>query len=165
MKEKLGANVELGRECLLDEGCCVGAREHSRTCLQGLESEKGGIERVDSAIEGQSLLPSWLRHIRGNEVIERSNPFSTYETCWGASWKESDGTDGRRLLCRQFYTSSNSPPRPFPRSCKKSFQKLLCRLSLRRSADMGQKTFPTASLPTSGQWSFNGSKTMSPTER
>ena len=50
-----------------------------------LESEKGGIERVDSAIEGQSLLPSWLRHVRGNEVIERSNPFSTYETCWGAS--------------------------------------------------------------------------------
>lgn len=49
------------------------------------ESEKGGIERVDSAIEGLSLLPSWLRHRRGNEVIERSNPFSTYETCWGAS--------------------------------------------------------------------------------
>ena len=37
-------------------------------------SEKGGTEGVDSAIEGQSLLPSGLRHIRGNEVIERSNP-------------------------------------------------------------------------------------------
>ena len=50
-----------------------------------IASEKGGIERVDSEIEGQSLLPSWFRHIRGNEVIERSNPFSTHETCWGAS--------------------------------------------------------------------------------
>jgi hypothetical protein len=50
-----------------------------------IASEKGGTEGVDSAIEGQSLLPSWLRHIRGNEVIERSNPFSTHETCWGAS--------------------------------------------------------------------------------
>ena len=48
-------------------------------------SEKGGTEGVDSAIEGQSLLASGLRHIRGNEVIERSHPFSTYETCWGAS--------------------------------------------------------------------------------
>ena len=48
-------------------------------------SEKGGTAGVDSAIEGQSLLPSGLRHRRGNEVIERSNPFSTYETCWGAS--------------------------------------------------------------------------------
>ena len=50
-----------------------------------LESEKGGTEGVDSAIEGQSLLPSGLRHRRGNEVIERSTPFSTSETCWGAS--------------------------------------------------------------------------------
>ena len=32
-REKRGANVELGRACLLDEGCCVGARERSRTCL------------------------------------------------------------------------------------------------------------------------------------
>jgi hypothetical protein len=50
-----------------------------------IASEKGGTEGVDSAIEEQSLLPSGLRHIRGNEVIERSNPLSTYETCWGAS--------------------------------------------------------------------------------
>ena len=50
-----------------------------------IASEKGGTEGVDSATEGQSLLPSGLRHIRGNEVIERSNPLSTYETCWGAS--------------------------------------------------------------------------------
>lgn len=48
-------------------------------------SEKGGTEGVDSAIEGQSLLPSGLRHTRGNEVIERSNPLSPYETCWGAN--------------------------------------------------------------------------------
>ena len=50
-----------------------------------IASEKGGTEGVDSAIEGQSLLPSGLRHRRGNEVIERSNPLSTHETCWGAS--------------------------------------------------------------------------------
>ena len=48
-------------------------------------SEKGRTEGVDSATEGQSLLPSGLRHRRGNEVIERSTPFSTSETCWGAS--------------------------------------------------------------------------------
>jgi hypothetical protein len=50
-----------------------------------IASEKGGTEGVNSAIEGQSLLLSWFRRIRGNEVIERSNPFSTYETCWGVS--------------------------------------------------------------------------------
>ena len=50
-----------------------------------IASEKGGTEGVDSATEGQSLLASGFRHIRGNEVIERSNPLSTHETCWGAS--------------------------------------------------------------------------------
>jgi hypothetical protein len=30
-----------------------------------IASEQGGTERVESAIEGQSLLPSGLRHIRG----------------------------------------------------------------------------------------------------
>jgi hypothetical protein len=49
------------------------------------ESEIGGTERVGSASEGQSLLPSKLRQIRGNELIERSNPLSTHETCGGAS--------------------------------------------------------------------------------
>jgi len=34
IKEKRGANVELAREGLLDEGCCVGARERSRTYVQ-----------------------------------------------------------------------------------------------------------------------------------
>jgi len=47
-----------------------------------LESEKGGTERVGSAIEGQSPLPSELRRRRGNEAIERSNPRSMYEACW-----------------------------------------------------------------------------------
>jgi len=50
-----------------------------------IASEKGGTEGVNSAIEGQSLPPSGLRYIRGNEVIERSNPLSTHEACWGAS--------------------------------------------------------------------------------
>ena len=50
-----------------------------------IASEKSGTEGVDSANEGQSLLQFGLRHRRGNEVIERSNPFSTHETCWGAS--------------------------------------------------------------------------------
>jgi hypothetical protein len=50
-----------------------------------IASEKGGTKGVDSAIEEQSLLPSGLRHRRGNEVIGRSNPLSTYETCWGGS--------------------------------------------------------------------------------
>jgi len=50
-----------------------------------LESEKDGTEGVDAAIEGQSLLPSELRHRRRNEEIERSNPSSMHEACWGAS--------------------------------------------------------------------------------
>jgi hypothetical protein len=45
-------------------------------------SEKSGTEGVDSANEVQSLLSSALRYRRGNEVIERSNPLSTHETCW-----------------------------------------------------------------------------------
>src|SRR5215467_11196311 len=35
IKEKRETNVELAREGLLDEGCCAGAREPSRPCLQG----------------------------------------------------------------------------------------------------------------------------------
>ncbi len=42
IKEQRGANVELGRECFLDEGGCV------------RESEKGGIEVVESVIEGKA---------------------------------------------------------------------------------------------------------------
>ena len=45
----------------------------------------GGTEEVESAIYGQSLLASGLRQARGISVIERSNQFSTHETCWGAS--------------------------------------------------------------------------------
>ena len=67
----------LERESALELVCKVLESERA--------SEKGGTEGVDSATEGQSLLPSGLRHIRGNEVIERSNPLSTYETCWGES--------------------------------------------------------------------------------
>jgi hypothetical protein len=67
----------LERESAPDLVCKVLERERA--------SEKGGSEGVNSAIEGQSLLLSELRRRRGNEVIERSNPFSTYETCWGAS--------------------------------------------------------------------------------
>src|SRR5438128_8828569 len=57
---------------------------------------------------------------------------------------EPTGTDGLRLRCRQFYTSSNYPPQPSPRSSKKSLQKLLFRLWLRRSADHAPKTYPMA---------------------
>ncbi len=50
-----------------------------------IASEKGGTEGVDSATEGQSLLPSGLRHTRGNEVSERSNPLSPHEASFRAS--------------------------------------------------------------------------------
>jgi len=70
-------DVVLERESAPDLVCKVLERERA--------SEKDGTEGVDSAIEGQSLLPSGLRHIKGNEVIERSNTLSTHETCWGAS--------------------------------------------------------------------------------
>jgi hypothetical protein len=69
-------DVVLERESAPDLFCKVLERERA--------SEKDGTEGVDSTIEGQSLLPSGLRHRRGNEVIERSNPLSTHETCWGA---------------------------------------------------------------------------------
>jgi hypothetical protein len=67
----------LERESAPELVCKVLARERA--------SEKDGTEGVDSAIEGQSPLPSGLRHIKGNEVFERSNPISTHEACWGAS--------------------------------------------------------------------------------
>jgi hypothetical protein len=70
-------DVVLERESAPDLVCKVLERERA--------SEKDGTEGVDSAIEGQRLLPSGLRHISGNGVIKRSNPFSTHETCWGAS--------------------------------------------------------------------------------
>jgi len=44
-------------------------------------SKKSGTERVDSANEEQSLLPSGLRNRRGIEVGKRSNPLSTHEIC------------------------------------------------------------------------------------
>ena len=47
-----------------------------------LESEKSGTEGVDSAIGWLSLLSSGLRHRRGNEAFEGSNPRSTHEACW-----------------------------------------------------------------------------------
>ena len=77
---------------------------------------------------------------------------------------EPTGTDGLRLLCRQFYTSSNYPLQPSIVSSKSSFQKSRHLLSLRRSGDQGRKTFPTAFQKISGQLSFSVSlKTMSPT--
>ena len=71
-----------------------------------IASENGGTEGIDSANEGQSQLLSGLRNIRGNEVTGRSKPLSTHETCWGASRKESDGTDGLRGLSHQRSPSS-----------------------------------------------------------
>jgi hypothetical protein len=56
----------LERESPPDLDCRVLERERA--------SAKGGTERFGSAIEGESLLPSELRHRRGNEVLERSNP-------------------------------------------------------------------------------------------
>jgi hypothetical protein len=72
------------------------------------------------------------------------------------------GTDGRRLRCRQFYTSSNYPHRPFPRSSKKCLQKLLSHLSLRRSDDLAHETFPTAFQRMNGNSSLRELRTMSP---
>ena len=63
-------------------------RESAPDLLQGSQEGKSECKRrnrrLGSAIEGQSLLPSELRHRRGNEAIERSNPFSTCESCWEA---------------------------------------------------------------------------------
>src|SRR6266849_2954510 len=76
--------------------------------------------------------------------------------------KELNGTDGLRLRCRQFYTSSNYPTQPSPRSSKKSFQKLLFRLWLRRSADQAPKTYPMAFQRMNGNVSLHELRTTSP---
>ncbi len=77
-------------------------------------------------------------------------------------------TDGLRLRCRQFSTSSKSPHHLFPASFKTSYHKVRMSnhlLSLRHSADQGRRTFRMAYLPKSGRLFFNRSKTMSPTAR
>src|SRR6266568_8838541 len=75
----------------------------------------------------------------------------------------SSGTDGLRLLCRQFYTSSNYPQVPSIASSNSScHRKIKFLLSLRHSAGLGRKTFPTASLLRSGRLCLRESKTMHP---
>src|SRR5437660_2569472 len=80
---------------------------------------------------------------------------------------EPTGTDGHRLRCRQFYTSSNYLLLPSLGSSKSSFHKKSKHpLSLRHSVDQGRKKFPTASLTKSGRLSLRVSlKTTSPTAR
>jgi hypothetical protein len=65
-----------------------------------------GSEEVEGALDGQSLLTSGRRQARRNEGIARSNPRSPSEACWHLGEKHRTGTDGFRILCRQFYTSS-----------------------------------------------------------
>jgi hypothetical protein len=76
---------------------------------------------------------------------------------------EPTGTDGLRLRCRQFYTSSISPLPHSLKSSKSPFQYLRPLLSLRRSAGLGRKTFPTASRFRSGRLCWRGWRTMHPT--
>ena len=76
---------------------------------------------------------------------------------------EPTGTDGLRLRCRQFYTSSNYPPLPFPASSKKSSRRWLSRLWVRRSKDQGREIFPTAYRKKSGRLCLRGLETMSHT--
>ena len=87
--EKRKANVEPGRAPLFERDAVLERESATELMCNVLRSERasetGGTEGVDSAIEGQSLLPSGLRHRRGNEVFERSNPLSTHEACWGGS--------------------------------------------------------------------------------
>ena len=78
---------------------------------------------------------------------------------------EPTGTDGLRVRCRQFYTSSNCPPRPSPANSKSSFQRLKYPLSLRHTGGLGHETFPMAFLLRSGRLCWRGWKTMSPTAR
>jgi hypothetical protein len=79
---------------------------------------------------------------------------------------EPTGTDGLRLRCRQFYTSSNYPQVPSIASSKSScHRKIKFLLSLRHSAGLGRKTFPTASLLRSGRLCLRESKTMNPTAK
>jgi hypothetical protein len=75
---------------------------------------------------------------------------------------EPTGTDGLRLRCHQFYTSSNYPHLPFPRNSKKSLQKLLSRLSLRRSDGLAHEIFPMAFQRMNGNSSLHELRTTSP---
>ena len=87
--EQRGANVELAREGLIERNAVLERESAQDLVCQVLvrerASEKGGTEGVDSAVDGQSQLLSDLRHRRGNEAIEGSNPRSMREACWEAS--------------------------------------------------------------------------------
>ncbi len=72
------------------------------------------------------------------------------------------GTDGLRLRCRQFYTSSDYPPRPFPRSCKKSLQKWLLS-QFQNNEGLVREKYPMVSQSMNGRLSLPGSLIMYPT--
>ena len=66
--------------------------------------------------------------------------------------KQSTGTDGHRVRCHQFYTSSKSWHLPFLASSRSSFHKKVeSLLTLSHSAGQGRKIFPTAYQKISGR--------------
>src|SRR5207248_846173 len=75
------------------------------------------------------------------------------------------GTDGLRVLCHQFYTSSNYPLQYSPASSRSSFQRSRYLLSLRHSAGLGRKAFPTAYQLRSARLCWREWRTMNPTAR
>ena len=73
------------------------------------------------------------------------------------------GTDGLRLRCRQFYTSSKSPHLPSRARFKKCYQKWTYRLLLRHSDSLAKAIFPLAFQRHSGMLFSQGLLIMSPT--
>src|SRR5437660_11093008 len=62
---------------------------------------------------------------------------------------EPTGTDGRRVLCHQFYTSSNYPHLPSPASSKKCSQKWLLS-QFQNKEGLARETYPMGSRSRNG---------------
>jgi hypothetical protein len=93
--------------------------------------------------------------VERGEVI-RTSVLLILETCTN----NLSGTDGHRLRCHQFYTSSNYPPRPSIKSSKKCYQKWLLSL-FQNKEDLARERYPMVSRSMNGTSSLPGLPTMS----
>src|SRR5215470_7219369 len=74
---------------------------------------------------------------------------------------EPTGTDGLRLRCHQFYTSSTSPLQPFTRSCNTCSQRVLLS-QFQNNEGLARETYPLVSRSRNGTSCLPGLLIMNP---
>jgi hypothetical protein len=87
----------------------------------------------------------WERALRGEGRSYRTYVLLILEKCIN----NLTGTDGLRLRCRQFYTSSNYPHLPSTRSCNKRSQSLPLS-QFQNSEGLAHETYPMVSQRMNG---------------